>query len=138
MNCKAVGVLLIRKNDKAALLQLRDNKKNIKYPNRWGSPGGHVNKNESYLDCAKRELLEETGYLSKNLKYLKTFNQNFKNKKIKVKIFYDFFDNRKKFNCYEGKKIEFINRQNAEKYRVIDVVIESWDLILKKFFNKKI
>ena len=89
MQDKAVGILLIRKKDQAALLQLRDNKKSITYPNRWGSPGGHVNKGESYLECAKRELLEETGYLSKKLKYLKTFNQNYNNRRIKVKIFYD-------------------------------------------------
>jgi 8-oxo-dGTP diphosphatase len=130
---KAVGILLIRKKDQAALLQLRDNKKNITYPNRWGSPGGHVNKGESYLECATRELLEETGYLSKKLKYLKTFKQNYSKKKIKVKIFYDFFDSRKKFYCYEGKKIKFVNRKKAKKYKVIDVVVESWDLILKKY-----
>jgi 8-oxo-dGTP diphosphatase len=134
---KAVGILLIRKKDQAALLQLRDNKKNIIYPNRWGSPGGHVNKGESYLECARRELLEETGYLSKKLKYLKTFNQNYHNKIIKVKIFYDFFDSRKKFFCYEGKKIQFVNRKKAEKYKVINIVTESWDLILKNTQFKK-
>ena len=133
MEDKAVGILLIRKKDQAALLQLRDNKKKITYPNRWGSPGGHVNKGESYLECATRELLEETGYLSKKLKYLKTFKQNYSKKKIKVKIFYDFFDSRKKFYCYEGKKIKFVNRKKAKKYKVIDVVVESWDLILKKY-----
>jgi len=129
---KAVAILIIRKKDHAALLQLRDNKKNIKYPNRWGSPGGHANKGETYLDCAKRELLEETGYLSKNLKYLKTFDETHNGKRLKVKMFYDFFDGRKKFSCYEGKKIEFIKRNKAKKIKVIDIVVVSWDLVLEK------
>ena len=33
-------------------------------------PAGHTNKNEKLIDAARRELLEETGYLAKNLKHI--------------------------------------------------------------------
>ena len=34
----------------------------------WEVPAGTIEKNESPLDCAKRELIEETGYSGKNWK----------------------------------------------------------------------
>ncbi|NOZ30825.1 MAG: NUDIX domain-containing protein, partial [Crenarchaeota archaeon] len=51
-----VGALVIR--DGKILLVKR------KYPpgkGRWSIPGGHVEVNESILEAARRELLEETG-----------------------------------------------------------------------------
>ena len=33
-------------------------------------PAGKLNKNEVIIDCARRELQEETGYMAKNLEYL--------------------------------------------------------------------
>ena len=45
--------------NKKYLLQLRDNKKNILYPNRWCFFGGTLKKNETPEICIKRELKEE-------------------------------------------------------------------------------
>lgn len=33
-------------------------------------PAGKLNKNEEIIECARRELQEETGYMAKNLEYL--------------------------------------------------------------------
>ena len=45
----------------AILLQLRDNKPNIPYPNMWAIPGGHIGKGETPLECILREVKEELG-----------------------------------------------------------------------------
>tara|TARA_B100001996_G_scaffold365278_1_gene335031 strand:+ start:36 stop:416 length:381 start_codon:yes stop_codon:yes gene_type:complete len=41
------------------LLQLRDNKKNILYPNHWALFGGRFKKNENAKKCLIREIQEE-------------------------------------------------------------------------------
>ena len=66
---RSASIFLI--NDKnEILLQLRS--KNSKhYPLHWDvSGGGHVNSGESYEECAKRELFEETGIRVDNLRFL--------------------------------------------------------------------
>jgi len=47
--------------DGRVLLQLRDDKPEIPYPNTWCIPGGMREDGESALDCAVRELEEEMG-----------------------------------------------------------------------------
>jgi ADP-ribose pyrophosphatase YjhB (NUDIX family) len=54
MRFNRAGIVL--KNQKNELLIVKG-RKNCK----WGLPKGHVNKNESLEDCAKREFNEETG-----------------------------------------------------------------------------
>jgi bis(5'-nucleosidyl)-tetraphosphatase len=42
----------------------------MQYNKKWGFPKGHINANESYTDCAKREFYEETGIaIGQNFKY---------------------------------------------------------------------
>lgn len=36
----------------------------------WQFPGGHLEKGESVIDCARREVLEETGLSVKHLRHL--------------------------------------------------------------------
>jgi len=61
-NPKNASAVIIYKNNKV-LLQKRDNKKNIFYPNYWGLFGGAKNQNENYKLTAIRELNEELNYL---------------------------------------------------------------------------
>ena len=64
---------IITKNKKI-LLQLRDNKKNIVFPNSWGFFGGSVNLNENHLSAIKRELFEELNIKNfKTLKFISTY-----------------------------------------------------------------
>jgi 8-oxo-dGTP diphosphatase len=56
------GTNIILLNDQnAVLLQLRDNKPTIPYPNMWAIPGGHIDKGETPLECILREVKEELG-----------------------------------------------------------------------------
>ena len=81
--------------------------------------------------CNQRTF-EETGYNSNNLNYLMTFYETSGNKKSKVKLFWDKFDNKQKIKCYEGQKLKFIKKKDAHKYRVVEIIIFAWEKILNK------
>ncbi|MBI4085634.1 MAG: NUDIX domain-containing protein [Candidatus Liptonbacteria bacterium] len=70
----------IRKDGKYLMLRRNSNKRIM--PNVWMGPGGHREFNEGLFECARREVLEETGLTIKNLRvkatgnvYLKDLNQ---------------------------------------------------------------
>ena len=65
-----VAEIFVIHEDGSVLLMQRDwNKKG--YPGFWESgAGGSILKGESFLEGAKRELLEETGYISEDWQYL--------------------------------------------------------------------
>lgn len=69
-----VGIILKRWDGKI-LFQLRDNDPNIKNPNCWGLFGGGIEKNETPIDAAIRELNEELGIKANKgqLKFWMTF-----------------------------------------------------------------
>jgi 8-oxo-dGTP diphosphatase len=54
----------------------------------WSFPGGHLEKYETWEDCAAREVLEETDLKIKNIKYAIVTNDIFiKEKKHYITIF---------------------------------------------------
>ena len=59
-----IGILVIK--DEELLLGKRQG---IHGNREWAPPGGHLEFGESIEDCARRELLEETGIQITNLKY---------------------------------------------------------------------
>ena len=51
---KSCGVILFRKEPVLSFLLM-------KHPDRWDLPKGHVDEGETELECALREMEEETG-----------------------------------------------------------------------------
>lgn len=44
----------------------------------WSIPGGHLEPGESWEECAAREVMEETGLIVKNIRFLAVTNDIFK------------------------------------------------------------
>lgn len=61
-----VGVAAIVIKDGKVLLGKR---KNSHGSGTWQFPGGHLEFNETIEDCARREVLEETGIIIKNIRF---------------------------------------------------------------------
>lgn len=72
----------VKKGEKYLMLHRSPTKRIM--PDIWMAPGGHREFNEGLLECAHREILEETGLIIKNLQikatgnaYIKDIDQEF-------------------------------------------------------------
>jgi len=65
---KVINYILKRKNK--FLMQLRDNKSDIRCPGEWCFPGGGAEEKENYIDACIREVKEETNIKVKEIEYL--------------------------------------------------------------------
>jgi 8-oxo-dGTP diphosphatase len=71
-----VGVgVIIKRNNKVLLGKRKGEHGN----GTWAPPGGHLEFNESFEDCAKREVLEETSLKIKNISFATVTNNFYKN-----------------------------------------------------------
>ena len=116
------------------LLQHRDNKKNINHPNTWCPPGGHCEINEIPLNCAKRELREETGYQAKILYYHSA--STYPLDKLKPHIILNFwgvYDQTQEIDCYEGQTMEFIEVDRLNKIKIFPYNIN----LIKKILSEE-
>ena len=65
----SVGAFIYKIEKEKILFLLIYSKRN----NEWGFPKGHIEPDETELETAKREIKEETGYSTKNIKKLTSF-----------------------------------------------------------------
>lgn len=123
---KATKIIVVKNNK--YLFQLRDNKKKISSPNKWGFFGGKVEKNETPEECAKRELFEEIKVKCKiSYKYFEVVNKktNFLHFFFRVII----FGKVKKINLTEGQDLGWYSEKEIKKKNI------AWEV--KKFFKLK-
>lgn len=84
MNTVRVGVGVIIYRDGHILLGKR---KNAHGDGCWSPPGGHLEMGETLIDCAKREVLEETGLEIVNPSFLACTNDIFSSEKHYLTVF---------------------------------------------------
>src|SRR3989344_8955585 len=67
---RTVAVIIITSENKV-LLQLRDDKPDIRFPNMWSLPGGYIDNKEAPKEAAKREIYEELEIKMKKISFFK-------------------------------------------------------------------
>ena len=144
MNKNYVVIMLFNKN-KDKLLLVKRNKK--PYKDCWNGIGGKIEENETPLEAAKRECMEETNITMQNPKLLVTYvypKTNIMNSNTKLNVIYDFVQevavNDNDEGHYEWKDIEFVmdanNKEIAGLSNLNQFVKEIFDLEnIKKFYE---
>jgi len=122
------------REDGAVALQHRDNKPSIILPNTWVLPGGHMDAGETSLECARRELREETGYMADNLQFLLTIVDDFQPgfPAYLLDIYWAMHDGKQPLQCFEGQALEFVTLEKARKLPCNAILFEVWELAWKR------
>ena len=99
--------------DGAYLMIHRVKKKNDENKDKWIGIGGKLEAGESPFDCARREVLEETGLTLKNIRYrgIITFVSNIYGTEYMHLFSSDSFVGEIKGDCDEGN-LEWIKKQD--------------------------
>ena len=99
--------------DGAYLMIHRVKKKNDENKDKWIGIGGKLEAGESPFDCARREVLEETGLTLENIRYrgIITFVSNIYGTEYMHLFSSDSFVGEIKKDCDEGN-LEWIKKQN--------------------------
>lgn len=126
-----VGAVIVLRRDGAALLQHRDNKPGLRNAGMWVPPGGHADAEEAMLDCARRELREETGYAAEDLQFLLAFNDKVEGwPEYQLTIFWSWYDEVQPVACHEGQALAFVPRSAADTYPIPPHLLDAWDTAL--------
>ena len=140
---KSVKGIIVNENN--YLLQLRDDKRDIYFPNFWGIFGGQVEKNESNKKAIEREIREETNLIVKTSRMILSTCSKVINLKKKFNTIYYEFKILKKKNIIltEGQKYKFFSFDQIKKINIVPMdfwAIKSHHLIInqkKNIFPKK-
>ena len=126
-----VGAVVVLRRDGAALLQHRDDQPGLRNAGMWVPPGGHAEAGEAMLDCARRELREETGYDAADLRFLLSFDDTVEGwPAYQLTSFWCWYDGIQSLACHEGKALAFVKRSMAANYSVPAYLIDVWDAAL--------
>lgn len=125
--------IFLTNQGKKFLLNLRDNIPNIPYPNYWDLIGGGLEKDESPLECIKRECLEEIGYTPKNILFIETIEvpRHYLNPKdCRVHVFTGkIYKQIREINLQEGIDINYFSFEELKEikfpYLWLDFIIKN-------------
>jgi len=140
---KSVKGIIVNENN--YLLQLRDDKRDIYFPNFWGIFGGQVEKNESNKKAIEREIREETNLIVKTSRMILSTCSKVINLKKKFNTIYYECKILKKKNIIltEGQKYKFFSFDQIKKINIFPMyfwAIKIHHLIInqkKNIFPKK-
>jgi 8-oxo-dGTP diphosphatase len=103
------GANILLTNGNSLLLQLRDNKSTISYPNHWALPGGKRESTETPEENAIRELQEECGYTMTHPRLvLRKIVTKDNGVTVEEFVFTEDYDGIQEIKCLEGQAIQFI------------------------------
>lgn len=127
-----VAAVFILRTDGSALLQHRDDKPGLRHANLWVPPGGHAEPDESMIDCARRELLEETEYEPDDLQFVMSCERVYEDGvAYEVAYYWCIYDEMQTIVCHEGQELAFIFRSEVANYQMPTHLLETWDIVLK-------
>ena len=123
-----VAAIWLLRRDGAALLQHRDDKSGLRHAGMWVPPGGHAESGESMLDCARRELREETEYDAPDLRFLISGDRAYEDgTTYRATYFWCWYDEVQSVVCHEGQALDFVKRSAAVTYMMPSHLPDIWD-----------
>lgn len=121
------GILLLNSNNELLML-LRDDKKDIPYPNMWDIPGGRVESGEIPEETIKREMIEEMNLELGDIKLFKVYESE----DLIDNVFWKRIDlDPGKIKLMEGQKIAYFSRNELSKL----TLAFNYNLVVEEFFN---
>ena len=126
-----VAAVYIMRGDGSVLLQHRDDKPGLRHSGMWVPPGGHAEIGESMMDCARRELVEETEYEPGDLQLAMVCDRVYEDGiKYQAAYFWCWYDGLQQVVCHEGQELAFVNRREAENYIMPAHLLDVWDKVV--------
>jgi 8-oxo-dGTP pyrophosphatase MutT (NUDIX family) len=127
---RIVTAVFLLKPEGSALLQLRDDRPDIRHPGQWSIPGGHVDPPESTTDAARRELWEELHYHVGDLHFISVReNDDGDGDRYDLVLFWSPFDESQTIECLEGKELKWVALKEASLFLrppLEPVLIPAW------------
>jgi 8-oxo-dGTP diphosphatase len=127
-----VGALYLLRADGAVLMQLREEKPDLRHAGMWVPPGGHIEAGESVEQGTVREFLEETDYSCGKMNWLQMMEIRHPEwPTYLLGVFWAFYDGKQETDCREGQILKFIKREDANVLMIPPFLFIIWDKLIQ-------
>jgi 8-oxo-dGTP diphosphatase len=127
---EVVSIIIIN-DENQVLLQLRDDKPSIPFPNKWVTLGGSVEQGESPEEAIKRELKEEIEFKLVNFELFKSYEWP---DRVEFVFQAKFNFNLETVPLHEGQRIGYFSWKQIQEMNLAF----NDDEIFRDYFNNKI